>query len=640
AMIGNLNSFDSQVAAQVKQDYSQKEDAILTALLHIVPNKAIGAMQRNSANNPDTYSWETIFEEAITTANAEQAVSPQILSSLGLGSAISANTGDNEIASVGDVVAAPTRTPSGSNELVNGGNWWEYFMLFDGDIGPYIPAPLRLSHDDYLLDKQYPIITHEKLHVFSYNYHNSVYYKGLMVNTDTYPLYNLLQYPDVKFGYKRPGELFVAKRNWWVFSLTFGQKEFERTGIPPVTKDYVFSIYEVPSQLPITGTALTKVGKFEDGSAWQNVTLDGGLYADALETEGTVAVTQGSLSARESVTLSDETTVEGRTVTNNFDAIGEREERALTSSSDFYDASLAGNVGKVAFIPLNPGYDFLKRSGDGDRDQRISPTGWKDYTRGANQVAMRLDILDMQSLDDQIPTRIRFYYRDEDNNWEDTVYRRSNGSWPTDAEPGGTEFPFQTTQLDNDRYALIVYLDRLPGHLDSIEDAGDVSINNSIYISPLNSRPTVLAPSNPSVPEDCAVTLRGGKDMTAYTNGFSVVTDYRLYIGETLNSVATAPPANSGIPAGEEYYPPISLFAPEKRFGESLEINHPVQLQGQLSTLKTSTGDTFNPLEFKGMNDLRIDSDRINANLVDLRSPAELPPIHLMNWMVTIEEIH
>ena len=73
SLVGNMNSLDSQVSAQLKQDYSQKEDAVLSALLHVVPNKAIGAMQQGSSANPNHYSWEKIFEEALSLANAEQA---------------------------------------------------------------------------------------------------------------------------------------------------------------------------------------------------------------------------------------------------------------------------------------------------------------------------------------------------------------------------------------------------------------------------------------------------------------------------------------------------------------------------------------------------------------------------------------
>ena len=73
AYLGSMRTFEAQARAQVKQDYSQKEDAILNALIHIVPNKAIGAMQRYSANNPTNFNWDTIFREALNAANAEQS---------------------------------------------------------------------------------------------------------------------------------------------------------------------------------------------------------------------------------------------------------------------------------------------------------------------------------------------------------------------------------------------------------------------------------------------------------------------------------------------------------------------------------------------------------------------------------------
>ena len=65
-----------------------------------------------------------------------------------------------------------------------------------------------------------------------------------------------------------------------------------------------------------------------------------------------------------------------------------------------------------------------------------------------------------------------------------------------------------------------------------------------------------------------------------------------------------------------------------------------MNLRGQISSLKNSASDTFNPLELIGADDNRVESDLMEAELVDLHSPAELPPIHLMNWLITIEEIH
>jgi len=633
SLLGNINNFDVQARAQVKQDYTQKEDAILSALLQIVPNKAIGAMQRNSADSPDDYSWEAIFEEALALANAEQAAEPQLLNSLDLSDAISANTGDTTLDDVFDVVEAPVRTYAGGDNLVNGGNWWEFYMLGNARVGPHVPAPLRVDFSEYRLDMRYPIISYEKTYVHWYT-------KGLSLSPNRYPLYNLIQYPDVEFGYKKPGELFVAKRNWWVFTLKFGAQDQQSSGVPVVKKDYVISIYEIPSQLPLASNTRMQVGRFADGTNWSNVDLAGGIYANEVETQGSVSISDGSISARESVDVNGATTVDGEAINANFNDMGQKEARALQSDSDYYAASVSGNVGTVAFIPINRGTEFLERESDGPSSQRISPTGWNDYSRGANQAAMRLEIREMLDEDTQIPTSIRLHYEDQNGNDRSEDYTRGD-NWPAPQQPGGDEFPFQTDELENLRNALIVYLDRLPEFVDDeLPDAADIDTNHSLYIYPNASQPTVSEPSIPSEDDDLAISLRQGKDMTPYTSGFSLVSNLRVYIAETLNSVSTSPPPHSGIDADEEYYPPLSIFAPEKRFGESLVVDHPVSLRGQLSSLKSGSGDTFNPLELKGADDDRVDADRLSADLVNLRSPADLPPIHQMNWLVTIEEIH
>lgn len=644
AYLGSLRTFQAQARAQVKQDYSQKEDAILNALIHIVPNKAIGAMQKGSAGNTTLYNWDTIFREALNSANAEQSISPQMLNSLNLGSAVSANTGDTTFSSVSQVVQAPIGTYAGGDNRVNGGNWWEYSMLGDPKIGPRVPAALQLSYENYLLDKQYPIVSFDKTYV-------SWYTKGLGLSASDFPRYNLIQYPDVKFGYKRPGEYFVAKRNWWVFSLKFGSHNEQRTGIPPVRKDYVLSIYEIPSQVPLSASTLLKVGKFADGTAWENVTMDGSLVAERLETEGSVVVSGGSVSARKTLTLTGQTVVDGTTLASDFDDLGERESRATsttgtsgangatTNDSDFYEASVGGNVGKVAFIALNRGTNTLLNSSDGTREERIAPTGWNHYTMAGRQAQMTLQIRKMASATDQIPTEIRFRYRNTSNALVTVDYVRGT-NWPTEQQPGGGTFPFQTDELDNTRKALLIHLDRLPAFLNSLSNTGGVALNNSLYIMPVSGESTVLTPSIPAAEADMAVSLRGGRDLTPFTAGFSLVSRYRVYIADTLNNVPATTPTNAGLPNGHVFYPPLSIFAPEKRFGESLSVDQPVELTGQLNSLKTATTDTVNPLEFMGGGDERIASNKIDATLTSLKSPAELPPIHMMNWLVTIEEVH
>jgi len=636
---GNLRSLDTQAKAQVKQDYSQKEDAILNALIHIVPNKAMGAMQRYSANNPTFYNWSTIFQEALKMANADEAISSQLLNSLNLSNAITANSGDSGFSAVTQFVGAPMASPAGGTSIVNGGNALETIMLGSARIGTKVPAALNLSYNDYLLDRQYPIISTTKTYTSSFP-------KGLGLSAAAYPHFNLIQYPDVKFGYKRPGENFVAKRNWWVFSLTFGSHNQAQTGLPPVTKDYVLSIYEVPSQIPLSADALMKVGQFEDGTAWENVNLNGSIYAKDLETSGTVALTEGAISAQNSVNVSNRTSVQGRTVASGFDAMGEREARLTSAAnngsdtSNFYDASTGGNVGKVAFIPINRGTQELIRTTDGTASERISPTGWNNYSQSAWKTSMTLEIRSVSSLSNQTPTSIRFAYRNASNGVVTVTYTR-NSNWPTETQTGGSTFPFQTTTLDNTRKALIIHMDRLPAFINGLSNSGGMSRNHSLYVfCRTDNLSAVRVPSIPSLSTDTVLSLRGGANLTAFTSGFSLVSRYRVYIADSLNNTPTTIPANSGIPQGSLYYPPLSIFAPEKRFGESISVERPVELTGQLSSLKTADGDTFNPLEIMGGTEQRLDAKNLNADLISLRSPAELPPIYLMNWLVTIEEIH
>ena len=103
--------------------------------------------------------------------------------------------------------------------------------------------------------------------------------------------------------------------------------------------------------------------------------------------------------------------------------------------------------------------------------------------------------------------------------------------------------------------------------------------------------------------------------------------------------MAIEPPANAGLPAGAEFYPPLSLFAPEKRFGDVLNFEGTVNIAGQLSSLQTDEDETVNLLDIQNAAGGAISSNSIRADLKSLRSPAELPPVHQINWLVTIEEI-
>ncbi|MCB1234513.1 MAG: hypothetical protein KDM91_05535 [Verrucomicrobiae bacterium] len=625
----HVRSFEIEAKAQVKLDYSQKEEAVLRSLLSIVPNKAIGAMRRGSSSTAEIFTWETIFEEAIAKANAESAIEAEIAETFEREGLISANTGDSAIDSAGDIFSAV----EGHRGLVNPGNDAEHGLLFDPKVGDKLPAPLHSTGGTFLLDREYPIVSNEKYYIPAWS-------KGLGVPASTHSRFNLLRYPNIRFGYAKPGDWFVGKRNWWAFSITFGAHNTEETGIPARRKNYLLSIYEVPSQLPMSSAGFLSMGQHEDGTAWRDTSFLGGVFAGRLETRGDVALTGGVFAARNSATFSNSTTVEGRAVGNDFDALGVREAREARLG-DVFDASVGGDVGRVVFVPLNRGAEFFEFMGqsDGPDSERLSPTGWNAYSTGARQAQMRIRITRMASAGYQMPIQIRFYYRNRSGQLVYRTYTRG-ANWPTESESGGPEYPFQTDNLDLGKRALVLRLDRLPAFLDSLGDADDVTVNNSLVIYPDSNRSTVIAPSFPSADVDPVVVLRGGNDMSEYTNGFSFVTNLRTYIAESLNTVPIPTPSNSGYPAGQEFFPPVSLFAPEKRFGISLDQNSPVEFSGQLNSLKTDETDAFRPLDLQGADNGLVDPDLIHADLRHMRSPAELPPIFLMNWLVTIEEIH
>ncbi len=636
ALRGSLTSTQTQTRAQVKQDFSQKEDAMLSALLHIVPNKAIGAMKSGSQSNASDFTWNRIFEEAANLANAEETISPALITSLNLGNAISANTGQLDFAKMEELVIAPSETRDNTFNHVNGGNWWEYLMLGKPELSAQIPAALRVSYSDYLLDKRYPIVSREKTYV-------NWYQKGLSLSPDLYPDFNLLQYPDIKFGYKRPGELFVAKRNWWIFSLNFGAESEATSGIAAVKKTYVLSIYEVPSQIPLSAATALQIGQHANGADWKNISLEGGVYANEIQTKGTVSLSGGGLSAGKTVSIGGATSVDGTAVEADFDALGERENRGLQSQSDFHAASQGGNVGKVAFIPINRGADSLVKQSDGDRSLRISPTGWNDYSRAANQTAMTVNVHlkplnPLNLLSSPLPLEFEFSYIDKWGNTKSLSFERGV-NWPAEGESNGDAFPFQTETLEDTRLALVSNLERLPGFLATLGDAADVSVNNSIYIGFKVETLGNLIDLDLESLLGFGVSLRGGKDLSAFSNGLSIVTNLRLYISESINTVAVTPPSNSGLAAGAEFYPPLSLFAPEKRFGDVLGFDGRVSITGQLNSLQTDQDKTVNLLDIQRADGDDISSNNISADLKSLRSPAELPPIHQINWLVTIEEI-
>jgi len=673
-----------EVAAtiQLKTDYREKEDAILRSLVAILPNRAIRTMKGDSLSSYENYEplfWPTIFNDAIDLANARTSVAADFKAKLNLDNLVISNTGDSALANTYSIF---TCIPSDTSDLRS-----SYMSPgINRDLTGAYPPPLESGNSMIRwLDAWFPIISTQKTY-------GNLASGDVGLSVTEYPDFNLLKYPQINFGYAEPGEDFVAKRNWWAFSMDLAKNDDAMTHASSLGRNFVLSIYEIPSQLAISAEAFMSLGEFGTGEDWKFVTISGGVFAGKALVEGDTNL--DALSSRRGMEISSSSSIGGQNFATNPFSPGLREAYQLTEG-DFFPVSLASEGGRVAFIPINRGVEFFDRFATPDEVNTISPTTWNDYSIGARQCAMRLDITECVDATDPTPTEVRFtYYQNgvrrtmdinlltsgytglpsgylyackEENTYDfgeavvDLAYG-TGGSYAFEAQATGEvtfnndrfgdpafgflksgyyrpSYPFEIRTLDNGKICVALYPERFESFLDAIQ-ADDTSINNSIAINVDYSTSTgsinLPVPSIPCAESDYGVVIEECGDFTSFPKGFSLVTNLRTYIGSDFNITPATPPA--GYIPSEEYYPPVSLFAPEKRFGIDVDP-YSIDVYGQIGSLAKDDGTMIRPLDSKAGSGARFGSNRIRVNLKPIAHPAELPPITMMNWLITVEEV-
>lgn len=608
-----LMSREQAAQAQLKVDYHQREEALLRALVAIFPAKAVACMKANHEADGN-HAWSRIFAEAVTLSSVSQGLSPELAASLGLANARSADVGSHS----SDQVESWITSLSGVSGQVTPGTtaYAQVFSqaAFAGRMPPLLDADAALQSADALR----PVVTPLKRY--------STQDPGLLADVSAYPVYNLIPYPNIRFGYAAPGQPFVAKRNWWAFTVNYGNSGRS------VAKHYVLSLYEIPSQMPIEASAFAAIGRHEDGTAWSSsqIRIDGSVYAGQLAVEGAFGAAR--LAGRSGISITDTVNLGGISVDSNFDALGVREQLQATEGSDFLPVALSANSGRLAFQPLQPGPAFLLRPAPG-----ATLNAWDRYTLGSEQCRVTVEALSMVSYENQTPVAVRVRFRTPSGGTGETQLQRGV-NWPTVYEPGGDLIPFQTELTNNGRSCITFQPAQLNNWLLGLGGAS-VTENHSIHFGVAAGDATVRALSAPPAAEDMCVIIRRGKDLTSFTRGLSIVAPLRVYVGDDLNNIAAAaPPSGSGLPLSAEFYPPMSIFSAELRIGTTA-FNRPVEHFGQLGTLASGGATSWKPLDIKSGSDDAVHSDTIAAELSPLRSPAELPPIHQMNWLVVIEEV-
>jgi hypothetical protein len=199
-------------------------------------------------------------------------------------------------------------------------------------------------------------------------------------------------------------------------------------------------------------------------------------------------------------------------------------------------------------------------------------------------------------------------------------------------------YPFELDRLHGSKPVVVVYPERFPKFLELI-GADDVSVNHSLSVNVAYTGDVLLKkPTIPCTDIDYGLLLKECGDLSPFSVGFSLVTNLRLYIADDFNTTTVAPPLDSGIPA--PYFPPCSLFAPEKRYGGE---TNPFRLKitGQMGSLAGdggADGQSVHLLDMVNASETDVAHDKVEVNLAPITHPAALPPVTMMNWLVVVEE--
>jgi len=763
-----LNTLRSSVAtqgvasrSQIKVNYRQQEEAFLSSLVQDVPLSAIQSMMASGVT-PANNNWNAIFNRAIRSANvgeriaraggngslrglaASQAGVPrgQLRSSNRLGNALI----------LADVTAVDPTAASGRSRV-----------NVDTVGIPNLPGlgPARLPSMVWGPDFNYGVYRGQPSNFGVANFpiisSNKIFGAGAGDVLLESPAagdgrYALMRHPNTKFKYRNDG-LLIAKRNWWAFTVNYGANLPASAGVPPLSKDYVVSIYEIPAQTPLSAVGALRTGRTNSNlqsngnSQWDlsSVSIEAGssIYADSLKMDGATSSLFGSASSRSGVSFtrggglsglgnSDVsnsvnfglTAIDGSNITIN--AAEENYTNSNTNSANFsidgeenggsasFGASSSSASNKVAFFPIRSREEQFFRNqlplgatvqGGGALSLRtpqsggvtgtapVSNTEWERYSSLGKTCTLQLVI---ESFNGVLPASVSLYLYNSrtgratslisdmpiitDGGTRDTlvdsnflkafdVFAFDHTKLiedpslifedPDDVEeedPDEEEENLGVVSADVVEGALVLDLQALSQALNTnpmTNDLGAAGIN-SISVDYANKpgfANDVL--NNKSDPNDLLLILNndalndGSMEFeltnlaTTYPNGLSIVHNGIVYITANMNT----------------FFPkvPLSIFAKDKRFGDPRISGNDIlglvsSTGGSLEDTsfgslrsRRQVGATNDPLALRSASTEEVDLSAYavggGITLTQKDTAAEIPPVNLIYWMVTVEEL-
>ncbi len=251
--------------ASAKVDIATREEELMGVL---VRQTATGMLPGADGVTGTPQPWTTIMTDAMNQLSATSHVDPAELAALpGLTGVIPANMGDTAGTLLGNFRGYHHEVPfGGTSGLAN------LVPSYDATVQP----PLMNWSGNAPLSSGDALTTPQEFFLGSMYTSLSPLWPSLD-QLSASNRWGRITYPNIGFGYQQPGDLnFIARRVWWRIPLVYQttpQTAADQAGVshyPSAQANFILSVYEIPSQLPISGNANLKIGFNADGAAWGN----------------------------------------------------------------------------------------------------------------------------------------------------------------------------------------------------------------------------------------------------------------------------------------------------------------------------------------------------------------------------------
>jgi hypothetical protein len=675
---------DTERVASAKVDIATREDALMRAILQ---QTATGVLPANIATGAGL-NWTPIMTSAVNRVAATTYVDPTEVSTLLSPGVIPANMGDPDDGSAALSIfqgynnsEVPLGGTTGVANLVGLSNSSAYNQTVEPPELVWVAnanisaATAATNPLQFLLGSQMSAAGTS--------------------TTSSSGRWGSVPFPNIRFGLMRPGDTMVARRVWWRIPVLYqtALKTIEAqtagtnvTRYPGMLANYILSVYEIPSQLPITGNANIQLGLNPDGSSWgdtssagSQVNITGSIYGDAVQLNG--GTYGGGISSRNQVNVLTSTSVAGENFTDNtYNNLGVREQKDLARAIGAAPVSVAGDNGKVMLVPLATGNTFYLPS------PNATPTAWDLYSLPYYHCRIRITISGTNSLLNyqtaavqgsagaitvqirylpdtaQLPDAV-FGVADNAPGWNTVTYTQVTNATIL-ASNNSASSGYLTNQADGLTIAnFLLYTSTANGvqdcnvlEIDLLQMYATLGLNPAYCYSIYIGCNPAQAPNagNPNFPN---IVIKDADDLTGstaqlglltpgpFTNGLSIITTQRIYLvgGGILQGALTASGFNTvpwtNPPDPSNPYPATSIYAPDVRYGMS-NLTPTIAVKGQISVSQSTAGSTtaVNPLSFSNGANNTISGAGNTYSLNAISNPRSVPPISRLNLLFTVEK--